>query len=208
MELLGLRLELRMRRPGFYPRGGGLLEAHIGPCPALRGIEIDHLEPPAKIRGFSAVAGLPEHICRRQAERVRHRLRDIQLALDIREETWSGGPGTVVGLALDTRPVPTFFFALGERGKPAERVADEAVNQVTRYLKLDPPAVDEHSGDQLLLPLALAAGPSRFPVAAVTSHLLTNAAVIRRFIDRAIEIEGDEGCAGVVRMAGARDPLP
>src|SRR5262249_15660233 len=35
LELLGLRIKLRVARPGFYPRGGGVLEAHIQPCPRL-----------------------------------------------------------------------------------------------------------------------------------------------------------------------------
>jgi RNA 3'-phosphate cyclase len=202
MELLGLQISLKMRRAGFYPRGGGLLEAHVAPAAQFKGVELSHLEPATSIRGISAVAGLPEHIARRQAERAGKELRPFGLTVDIREETWQGGPGTVLTLTLNTRPVPTLFFALGERGKPAERVAHEAVAQVVRYLKAEAPAVDEHSADQLLLPLALAAGPSVVPVAAVTSHLTTNAAVIGRFIDRKIEIDGDEGGPGTIRVAG------
>ena len=54
--------------------------------------------------------------------------------VDIREETWPGGPGTVLAVTLDTQPVPTLFFGLGARGKRAERVADEAVDQVVAYV--------------------------------------------------------------------------
>ena len=48
-------------------------------------------------------------------------------------------------------PAPTFFFAVGERGKPAERVADEAADQVLAYLAAAPNLVDAHSADQLVL---------------------------------------------------------
>src|SRR5262249_59468202 len=120
---------------------------------------------------------------------------------EVREETWDGGPGTV--LALEVQPargdaVPALFFGLGARGKPAERVADEAADQALAYLRADPAVVDAHSADQIVLPLALAEGPSEYTVAAVTSPLLTNVAVIRHFVERDIACEGGEGDPGLV----------
>ena len=200
MELFGLKIGLKMRRPGFYPRGGGLILAHIGPS------KIDRLSgfeavPATRVTGFSAAAGLPEHIARRQAEHAAKRLqKTLRLPVQIAEETWPGGPGSVLALTLDTRPVPTLFFALGERGKPAERVADEAVAQVVRFHESAQPGIDEHSADQLVLPLSLAEGASAFPVAEISSHLQTNMAVIRHFVERDIIIEGSEGGPGVVRI--------
>jgi RNA 3'-terminal phosphate cyclase (ATP) len=60
--------------------------------------------------------------------------------------------------------------------------------------------VDSHSADQLVLPLALADGPSEYTVAEVTPHLTTNIAVIRQFLDREIVCEGEEGGPGIVRI--------
>jgi RNA 3'-terminal phosphate cyclase (ATP) len=198
MELLGLRIGLRMRRPGFYPRGGGVVQARIEPCPQLHGLQLRACGDVTRITGISAVAGLPEQIAERQARRAMTRLRRRQLPTDIRLETWDDGPGTVLTLVLDTTPVPTLLFGLGARGKPAERVADEAVDQAFAYLDKVSPGVDAHSADQLVLPLALAEEPSFFHVAEVTSHLLTNIAVIRRFLDREVTCEGQEGAPGVV----------
>ena len=200
LEQMGLRVTLRMRRPGFYPRGGGVVEAHVQPGARLRGLRLAGRNPVEAARGFSAVAGLPEDIARRQARRAAHRLKQAGLKVDLREETWPGGPGTVLAVVLDTTPVPTLFFGLGARGKPAERVADEAVDQALAYLNASGAAVDAHSADQIVLPLALAEGPSTFSVAEVTSHLLTNVAVIRRFVDRDIVCEGEEGGPGLVRI--------
>jgi RNA 3'-phosphate cyclase len=200
LQRIGLNIDVAMRRPGFYPRGGGLIEAAIQPWTERAGLTIDAIQVPRRVKGFSAVAGLPEHICRRQAERLRDRLAHLDLDADVREETWKGGPGTVVGVELPTEPAPTFFFAIGERGKPAERVADEAAQQVRSFLKSEPLGVDEHSADQLVLPLALAPPSSSFPVAAVSSHLLTNATVIRHFLQRDIVVEGELGKSSVVRI--------
>jgi RNA 3'-phosphate cyclase len=205
MELLGLKIGLQMRRPGFYPRGGGLLQAHIGPCARLEGLKDFHHTAATAVTGFSAVAGLPEHVARRQAEHAVKRLKkELGLHAHIAEESWPGGPGSVLALILNTGPVPTLFFALGERGKPAERVADEAVAQVVRFHKAGSgPAgagVDEHSADQLLLPLSWASGASKLPVAEISSHLMTNVSVIRQFVDRNIAVEGGEGGPGVVHV--------
>jgi RNA 3'-terminal phosphate cyclase (ATP) len=199
LEAAGLHIRLRMARPGFYPRGGGLVTAIIQPCPRPRGLRLPE-RGAVRVSGFSAVAGLDAQIARRQARRATHRLQQAGLEVQLREETWPGGPGTVVHLELDTQPAPTSFFALGARGKPAEAVADEAVSQVLNYLERSPALVDAHSGDQLLLPLALAEGPSEYSVAEVTQHLLTNINVIQRFVDRPIACEGAEGQPGRVSI--------
>ena len=106
----------------------------------------------------------------------------------------------MLALVVETSSVPALFFALGARGKPAEVVADEAVEEAAAYWRADPALVDPHSADQLLLPLALAEGPSEYTVAAVTAHLKTNLAVIRHFVDRDIVCEGEEGQPGLVRL--------
>jgi RNA 3'-terminal phosphate cyclase (ATP) len=146
------------------------------------------------------VATLPAAIAERQTHRTLNQLKATGLRVNIREESWQSGPGTVVALTLDTKPVPTLFFALGARGKRAERVADEAAEQLQDYLDAAPAAVDPHSADQLVLPLALAQGPSTFTTTAVTRHLLTNIGVIRRFVDRDITCDGEEGKPGVVHV--------
>jgi RNA 3'-terminal phosphate cyclase (ATP) len=60
--------------------------------------------------------------------------------------------------------------------------------------------VDGHSGDQIVLPLALAEGPSEYATAEVTLHLTTNVAVIGYFVEREIVCEGEMGQPGVVTI--------
>ncbi len=200
MELLGLRIMLRLIRPGFYPRGGGVVEARIEPCAKLRPLDLMERSGPNRVTGISAVAGLPDEIAKRQARRTEFRLRSLGIPVNIQQESWQGGPGTVQTVVLQTAPVPTLFFGLGARGKPAERVADEAADEGMEYIQADPAAVDFHSADQIVLPLSLAEGTSQFSVARVTQHLLTNITVIRQFIDREIVCTGEEGQPGAVTI--------
>ncbi len=201
LQAIGLHLRLEMKRPGFYPRGGGEVHVFLQPTAEIKPLHLRERRS-VKVTGFSAVAGLPDQIARRQARRLRYRLEQNKLRVAIEEETWEGGPGTVVAAILDTTPAPTLLFSLGERGKPAERVADDVVDQVLAYVAAgEQYAVDPHSADQLVLPLALAKGASEFTVSEVTLHLLTNIAVIRQFIEREIVCEGEEGHPGRVRIA-------
>lgn len=198
---IGLPLTLHLDRPGFYPRGGGRFTANIPGGTRLRGLTLTDRPPITRAVGFSAVSGgLPESIARRQADRATERLAAAGLDADIGLETWRGGPGTVVALTLDEAPVPTLFFGLGARGKRAEAVADEAVAQVLDYAATAAP-VDEHSADQLILPLAFAEGASEYRISRVTKHLLTNIEVVRKFVPRPIEVDGAEGGPGTVRVA-------
>jgi RNA 3'-terminal phosphate cyclase (ATP) len=199
LEQFGLHVALRLVRPGFYPRGGGTVRAPVQPCAGLRGVTLP-ARGPVRATGFSAVAGLDRNIARRQARRATQRLERFGLDVELREESWEGGPGTVVHIELDTRPAPTSFFALGARGKPAEAVADEAADQVLDYVRAGEALVDAHSADQIVLPLAWAEGPSEYSVAEVTAHLTTNIAVIGRFVERPIICEGAPGGPGVVRV--------
>lgn len=201
LELAGLKMGLLQKRAGFYPRGGGVVDAQLLPCPQLNGLFLMEPNRVTSATGFSAVAGLPAHIARRQLEHASRRLTAAGLSIDLREETWAGGPGSVLAIVLGTKPVPTLFFGLGARGKPAEQVAEEAVEQTLSYLRVIPAVVDAHSADQLVLPLALASGPSSFRVAEMTEHLLTNIAVIKQFLDRNIYTEGDLTGPGVVHIA-------
>lgn len=201
LRSLGVSVAVTMDRPGFYPRGGGKIRATVQPAAAIRPFQGMTTQSITKALVVSASAGLPPDVDRRQTRRAVNRLRDLGLTVEIYQEAWQDGPGCMLGVELPTAPAPTFFFGLGERGKPAEAVASEAVDQVAAFLKSQPLGVDEHSADQMVLPLALANGPSQFRVANVSSHLLTNIDVVRAFLDRSIECAGSMGEPGQVKIA-------
>ena len=127
----------------------------------------------------------------------------------------AGFPGTQIEtVELPARSKGTMFFllaefeggrccftALGERGKPAERVADEAVDGFEEFLATDG-AVDHLLADQLVLPLAFAEGVSEIRTSRVTQHLMTNADVVREFLLALIRIDGAVGGPGLVRIEG------
>src|SRR5438067_2388702 len=73
LRIIGLPISLHMVRPGFYPRGGGIVDAEL-PCRSrLAGLTA--LERvPMLVTGLSGVAVLPELIAHRQGRLARRRL--------------------------------------------------------------------------------------------------------------------------------------
>ncbi len=200
LRRMGLTVELELVRPGFYPRGGGELRAVVKPCQRLNGVSYNRAVSIAVCCGFAAVAGLPQDIADRMARRLSTRLKDAAIAPQIDLQKWDGGPGAVCGVTFDRLPVPTSFTAVGERGRPAEAVADEAADAAIAFVRSGGP-VDPLSADQIALPLAFSPDRSEFRTSEVTRHLTTNLDIIRRFTGRSITVDGNEGEPGIVRMA-------
>ncbi|WP_277419331.1 RNA 3'-terminal phosphate cyclase, partial [Pseudomonas viridiflava] len=83
-------------------------------------------------------------------------------------------------LVVECEQVTEVFSAFGRSNLRAEAVADRAILKAVEWLHSDS-AVAEHLADQLLLPMALAGGGS-FNTLRMTDHLLSNIAVIERFL--------------------------
>jgi RNA 3'-terminal phosphate cyclase (ATP) len=197
LRTIGLDVAVTITRPGFYPRGGGQIVATIQSSTAVRGLSLTTLPELTTAGGFAAVAGLPESIGKRMSRRLSERLKRVGVESHIPVEEWENGPGCVAAITFRQALGQPVFYAVGERGRPAEAVADQAADDALAFRDAGCP-VDPHMADQLVLPLAFAAGPSEFRTGKVTQHLLTNVDVIRRFVDRPITIDGDLGKAGIV----------
>jgi len=199
---LGLNAQVEIERWGYYPRGGGLIRAEVCGPTSLRGLRLTERGALRGVLARSIVSNLPEHILQRQAERAEFLLRKQGITPTIEMlSPPSPGQGTAVWVCAEYRHVRAGFTAYGRLRKPAEEVAEEACKAFVHYHRRQMP-VDAHLADQLLVPLALAAAhfPSEYAVEAVTAHLLTNAWVIEQFGAAHIEIEGQEGQPGRVRI--------
>ena len=205
LAALGLPIALAMPAAGFYPRGGGRLEAWIEPAMPKAWVQTGRGSL-RRILGIAGVANLRDDIAGRLRDRAMRRLREHGLTADVEIEAvrWpSPGQGAALSLIAEHEgAIPATFVGLGQRGKSSEDVADEAVDQLLAFEAVDHGAVDPHSADQILLPLALAEGRSIYTVSQTTDHLRTNAATIGAFLDRPIMIEepSTEGQPGRVMV--------
>lgn len=204
LRRLGVEVELSLTRAGYYPAGGGEIRVRVQPAPRVAPLALGPRGAIERLDGMSTVSNLPRLIAERQRRTALRRLDAAGLAAGIElAELPSPGKGTMLLLVARCEGGGrACFSALGAPGKRAEAVADEACDELLAFAATRG-AVDAHTADQLLLPLAVADGPSEFPVPAVTSHLVTNAAVIRRFLPCEIEVVGEMGEEGTVRVRPA-----
>jgi RNA 3'-terminal phosphate cyclase (ATP) len=205
LNYVGIPFDLTMTMAGFYPQGGGELQAQIPGGARPKPLKLTKCGPLRSIRGLSAVGNLPREIAERQRRQALRRLLNLLPDIEpevIVEELPAASRGTVLLLLAECEPGRAFCFALGARGKRAERVADEAVDALATFLGTDG-AVDPWLADQLLLPLALADGPSELRTSEVTLHLLTNAEVIRLFLPAGIGVDSPLGAAATIQVRPA-----
>ena len=200
---------LKLVRAGFYPVGGGEVRCRVhgvGDRANLAGVQLISRGELKSVEGLSAVSeSLPEHIVERQARRTRARLRQESVPGSVgRTRLSAASPGTFVFLRAVFGRSVAGFFALGRRGKPAEKVADEAVDELMEFLAGDG-AVDPHAADQLITLLAPAPGRCALTTTRITQHLLTNAEVIRQVTGREVSIEGAPGEPGKVTLKETAD---
>jgi RNA 3'-terminal phosphate cyclase (ATP) len=185
----GLDADLSVARRGFYPVGGGeaTLTVHPGdPSP----FDLTDRGPVDSVSIHSVASeslAAPE-VAERQAaaavEALGEAAPDLPVATPEVGYSETASPGSAVTLVVECASGRAGFDALGEKGVPAEEIAERAVEPLLDWLgeqaeDAPTPPVDRHLADQLLVPLALAGGTLRVP--RVTDHVRTNCETIRAF---------------------------
>jgi len=172
---IGIKFSVNVQKRGYYPKGGGIVQADIESCKAPSPIELlnsPNLEP--KI--ISVCSQLPKFVAERQIasallalEKKGLRCRNYTVSF---ETSLSPGSSILIYATSDFGP----FIggdSIGDLGKRAEAIGIEATD---RFLEstLAHVSVDPYLADMLVLPLALTKGRSKYRVVRTTEHLRTN----------------------------------
>lgn len=200
LRRMGFNIKISLKQAGFYPRGGGKIIAHIKPTRQLKPLNLRERGQLVKMRGISAAANLASSVIERQKSQMLKRLSGANIGCNIKTETMpSRWKNTMALLSAEYENGSGCFTALGAPGKRAEKVADEAVDELLEYLGTTG-CVDKYLADQLLLPLAFTGSKSHYRTSQITRHLLTNRDVIQQFTNVEIRTEGELGKEGVVHI--------
>lgn len=178
---MGVRAELTLERPGFFPKGGGRMVLRVDPWTKASAFErTQRLEgSKVRLRGRSHVGKLPSHVAERAARQLAKR--DVAALPHLDAVAASPGPGLAVCVEVGEGQARDVVTALGEKGRPTESVIDEAVDQAHAHQRREAP-VGPHLADQLLLYMVMGAG-GRFRTIETTSHFETQVGTLRRFFD-------------------------
>ncbi|MHC1601407.1 MAG: RNA 3'-terminal phosphate cyclase [Candidatus Nezhaarchaeales archaeon] len=177
---MGYAFEVNVLRRGFYPKGGGIVRASTSPVVKLMPIKLEEQGDVKIVRGISYSSRLPDHIARRMANSASRILKNAGLDVEIKLEILQPGhpkcalnPGCGIVLwAETTKGLVLGADSLGEIGKPAEKVGEEAARKLLDEIN-GGATVDRHAADQLIVYMTLADGESIIKTSELTMHTLT-----------------------------------
>jgi len=184
----GFRGNCKLIRHGFFPAGGGKITFDIQPWRQQPCKIIDLCEPDTRPQIYARIytAKLPAHIAQRQRKLLLESKLEIQNVEHI-EVTDSDGPGNCVMIRVCNGSRTTVFTAFGMRGKPSQKVISEVVGLAKDFLASGA-AVDRFLADQLLIYMAMSKAGC-CTTNELSSHLLTNMEIIKKFLDVNFRVE-------------------
>ena len=189
---LGYPAHVNVIREGFYPKGGAHVVVSLSP-EDRRPFESADLGRIKRLHGMSIASEILKkgRVAERQAASASDALQHMKCRIDIVSKYQrTRSPGTGICLfATDGKNV-LGQNALGERGRPAEKVGSEAAAHLIDEMKKGSP-LDKHMGDQVIPFLALHGG--EVCVSAITRHTETNIWLTEQLLDVEFEIDADSG---------------
>jgi len=204
LRSIGITVKFAIASYGFYPKGGGKVSAEIYTTERIKPLRVIERGNLSGLTGLSGIGNLPISIAERQKEAFLQKLhpviKDSMCPIDI-ELLKVSTPGQGTFLFLHSESAKSFagFTSLGERGKKAEVVGQEAAEEFLKYY-VTGAALDPHLSDQVVLYLAMCREESIFSTSCITEHLMTNLWVIGLFHEYAYAVEGEPGKPGIVRI--------
>jgi len=205
------QVDSELVRRGYFPKGGGEVNLKFRPkfrfaaherfseClrqmrASLPEMDILHQGQLKAVEGVSHGAAKLKGVPERQAEQARRVLETLDCPVSISSEySKSRCPGSGITLwavfsgESSAWPILLGGDSLGERGKRAERVGEEAANLLLKAIHSHAP-VDKYLADQLL-PLMLFLPSAQYKASEITPHCKTNIYVIEKFLRERFSID-------------------
>ncbi|MAG08131.1 RNA 3'-phosphate cyclase [Candidatus Woesearchaeota archaeon] len=215
------KIDVKLIRRGYYPKGQGKIELKIKPEYKLSDFSdfnelYSHLKQKdplninlieqgelVKIEGISHASLSLEmaDVAERQARTAKLELTKLGCPVNIQAEycdTASIGSGITLWAAFskDYEQARLGADALGEPGKKAEVVGEEAAKKLIKEIESKAP-VDKHLADQILLFMAFTKN-SKIKVSELTNHCRTNIYVIEEFLGKVFKVDEEEKIISLV----------
>jgi RNA 3'-terminal phosphate cyclase (ATP) len=186
LHRMGLEVELVMERPGYVPRGEGIV--HLAVQPVRKPLRHLRIEEPGMVTRLWGIA-LSSHLEKRHvSERMADAAQEVlgraghRADIDVQYDRESLQPGAVLALFADLgEGVRLGADQAGALRRTAEFIGKHVAKQLLEDMKTGA-TVDRFAADQIIPFAALAEGESQFRVTAVTDHLLTNLWLAEKFL--------------------------
>jgi len=195
LRRMGLEAELEIVRPGYVPKGGGIIRLSVKPSgdplsPFLR----EELHGELRFWGIALSSKLRKRkVSERMAKRCQAVLkrRGIRADFSILHDETAVQPGAALALfAEDADGCVLGADRAGAPGRPAEEIGETVAKMLLEDLDAGG-TVDRYLADQLVPFAALAAGESRYRIPFPTDHVETNLWLVRDILGAEARLEGN-----------------
>lgn len=187
---MGYNAEIGIIKEAFYPKGGAEVEITVHPVKKLQPLKLLERGKVNSIKGISVVGSLPEDIAKRQANSAKKTLvennyPDAQIEKKVINTT---SPGTSITLWAECENTLLGADVIGERGKLAEKVGEEAALELIKSLESNA-SLDKWMTDQIIPFLALANGMSEIKIEELTEHCKTNMLIVEKILESKFDVD-------------------
>jgi RNA 3'-terminal phosphate cyclase (ATP) len=185
LERMGLHARVEMIRPGYVPRGDGIVRLDVDPIAAsLRPLLVDKRGAVERVWGVALASHLAERrVAHRMAEAARAILahRGYQPDIELIDDTSAVQAGAALALFADTvRGARLGADQAGALGRPAERIGQQVAWQLLEEIDAGT-ALDRFASDQIIPFAAMANGESRLTIPYESDHIRSHAWLVSLF---------------------------
>ncbi len=194
LRRMGADIQLFMERPGYVPKGGGIMIADIAPLDGfLKPLTMIQPGKVTKIEGVALASNLSDQkVARRLADRCARdlRKRGYHSDLAVMEDFTAAQKGAA--LAIWTETEGACILGADQAGKPGRRseaIADFVATSLIEDLDTGA-CTDRHLADQLILFAALAKGSTEYTVPHISEHVKANLWLVDKILGAKSEVNG------------------
>jgi len=191
---MGLRAHLEIVRPGYVPRGGGIIEVKVEPVKGpLKPLSLLQQGQITGIEGIALSSHLKERKVSERLAQTCQKALQPQYRAQIRTIYDSTAIQAGAALAVWAHTSTGSIIGADMAGAP-RRSSEEIAKRVARSLLEDlatGATVDRHLADQLILYAALAEGVTEYLIPRMTEHVETNLWLVESILGVTTEVKGN-----------------
>ena len=193
LEQMGVQAELDIIRPGYVPRGGGVIQVRVEPAGKLKPLNLTEQGKVFSIKGTALSSHLrKKRVSQRMAAECQRVLSSYEYKAEIEEieDESSLQEGAALAIYAETsRGNRIGSDRAGRPGRSSESIGRYVAEKFIEDVKTGA-AVDRYIADQLIIYAGLADGVTRYSAPGISEHVATNLWLIEEFLGARTKING------------------
>ena len=165
---MGINYSMEIKKRGYYPKGGGIINAKISPCKKLKPIILNKRNT-KQAQLFCSFSKIPKEIITSNVQKIISNLEDngFEIKSSISNEDAIDKGSSILLMSKDSQSIigiDSLYDRKIQSFKP--EIHEEFANSQM--------SIDEHLSDMLVVPASMTNEMSIFKVNKISSHLETN----------------------------------